>query len=208
MIKVAIIEDERRYWDILKILLEQDKDIAVVHLSDNCLDLINEFRFKTPDVIIMDINLPGRNGIEAVAELKQQWPDIKIAMFTVHEDDENVFNAVKAGAIGYILKYEAAKIADAVKEVFNGRAFINGYLAGKILNYFHQNSNRPQLQDCNLTEREKEILQLLIKGNSYKEIAAAIFISVETLNSHIKNIYRKLNVHSRSELAARYRNSF
>jgi DNA-binding NarL/FixJ family response regulator len=208
MIKVAIIEDERRYWDILKTLLEQDKDISVVHLSDNCLNLVNEFRFKIPDVIIMDINLPGRNGIEAVAELKQQWPDIKIAMFTVHEDDETVFNAVKAGAIGYILKYEAAKIADAVKEVFNGRAFINGYLAGKILNYFHQNSNQPQLQDYHLTDREKEVLQLLMKGNSYKEIAAAIFISVETLNSHIKNIYRKLNVHSRSELAARYGSNF
>jgi DNA-binding NarL/FixJ family response regulator len=207
MIKVAIIEDERRYWDILKTLLEQDKDILVTYMADNCMNLLNEFKFKMPDVVVMDINLPGKSGIEAVAELKQQWPEIKIAMFTVHDDDENVFNAVKAGAIGYILKYEAAKIADAVKEVFNGHAFINGYLAGKILIYFHQNSNRPQLQDYNLTEREKEVLQLLIKGNSYKEIAASIFISVETLNSHIKNIYRKLNVHSRGELAARFRSN-
>ncbi|WP_320392128.1 response regulator, partial [Escherichia coli] len=87
---------------------------------------------KSPDVVIMDINLPGKNGIQAVSEIKKIWPELKIVMFTVHEDDENVFNAIKAGAIGYIMKYEAAKIAQGVKEVYDGKAFINGYLASKI----------------------------------------------------------------------------
>jgi DNA-binding NarL/FixJ family response regulator len=206
MIRVAIIEDERRYWDILKTLLEQAQGISVVHLSDNCLDIINELKFKQTDVLIMDINLPGRNGIEAVAEIKQRLPEIKTLMFTVHDDDENVFNAVKAGAIGYVLKYEAAKISEAVKEVHNGHAFINGYLAGKILHYFHERSNIPPIEDYKLTPKEKEILNLLVKGHAYKQIALQTNISPETINTHIKNIYRKLNVHSRSEIAARFGN--
>ena len=204
MIRVAIIEDERRYWDILKTILGPDDEISVVYIADNCLEIVNEIKFKEVDVIIMDINLPYKNGIEAVTEIKLRWPEIKILMFTVHDDDENVFNAVKAGAIGYVLKYEAAKIGDAVKEVYNGRAFINGYLAGKILGYFHEKSNLPQLEEYNLTPKEKEILSLLVKGLAYKQIAYNTNISAETINTHIKNIYRKLNVHSRSEIAARF----
>jgi DNA-binding NarL/FixJ family response regulator len=206
MIRVTIIEDERRYWDILKTLLEQAPGISVVHMSDNCLEIVNDLKFKETDVLIMDINLPYRNGIEAVAEIKQRLPGIKTLMFTVHEDDENVFNAVKAGAIGYVLKYEAAKIGEAVKEVYNGRAFINGYLAGKILNYFREKSNTPSIEEYNLTPKEKEILNLLVKGLAYKQIAQQTNISPETINTHIKNIYRKLNVHSRGEIAARLGN--
>jgi DNA-binding NarL/FixJ family response regulator len=206
MIHVAIIEDERRYWDILKILLEQTPGVSVVHISDNCLEIVNDLKFKQADVLIMDINLPYRNGIDAVAEIKQRLPEIKTLMFTVHDDDDNVFNAIKAGAIGYVLKYEAAKISEAVKEVYNGRAYINGYLAGKILNYFHEKANLPQLEEYNLTPKEKEILNLLVKGLAYKQIAHQTNISPETINTHIKNIYRKLNVHSRSEIAARFGN--
>ena len=206
MIRVAIIEDEKRYWNILETLLGQTEGISVIYMADNCVELVNEIKFKSPDVVIMDINLPRRNGIEAVAELKQRWPEIKVVMFTVHDDDENVFNAIKAGAIGYILKYEAGKIAEAVREVHHGRAYINGYLAGKILNYFHEKSNIPQLEEYNLTPKEKEILHLLVKGLAYKQIAHQTNISTETINSHIKNIYRKLNVHSRGEIAARFGN--
>ena len=126
-------------------------------------------------------------------------------MFTVHEDDENVFNAIKAGAIGYIMKYEAAKIAQGVKEVYDGKAFINGYLAGKILNYFQTQQPEPIRHQQSLTSRENEILKFLNRGLTYKEIADQCGISIQTLNSHIKNIYHKLNVHSRAEIAARFR---
>jgi DNA-binding NarL/FixJ family response regulator len=204
MIRVAIIEDDRRYWDILKTLLDHTQGISVIFLADNCLDIVNELKFKQVDVTIMDINLPHKSGIECVIEIKQRWPEIKILMFTVHDDDENVFNAVKAGAVGYVLKEEAAKIAEAVKEVYNGRAFINGYLAGKILNYFHETSNLPLLEEYDLTPKEKEILNLLVKGLAYKQIAHQVNISVETMNTHIKNIYRKLSVHSRSEVTAKF----
>lgn len=205
MIRVAIYEDDRRFWDALKTLLNLPGETEVVHLAENCLNIITDIKIKSPDVIIMDINLPGKNGIQAVSEIKKIWPDLKIVMFTVHEDDENVFNAIKAGAIGYIMKYEAAKIAQGVKEVYDGKAFINGYLAGKILNYFQTQQPEPIRQQQSLTSRENEILRFLNRGLTYKEIADQCGISIQTLNSHIKNIYHKLNVHSRAEIAARFR---
>jgi DNA-binding NarL/FixJ family response regulator len=130
-------------------------------------------------------------------------------MLTVFEDDDKIFGAIKAGANGYLLKKDSPqKILDAIDAVVKGESPMNGMIAAKVLDYFQkQKSNAEQLEQHKLTEREKEILHLLIKGNSYKEIASAIFISVETLNSHIKNIYRKLNVHSRSELAAKFGNA-
>ena len=205
MIRVAIYEDDRRFWDALKTLLNLPGETEVVHLAENCLNIITDIKIKSPDVVIMDINLPGKNGIQAVSEIKKIWPELKIVMFTVHEDDENVFNAIKAGAIGYIMKYEAAKIAQGVKEVYDGKAFINGYLAGKILNYFQTQQPEPIRHQQSLTSRENEILRFLNRGLTYKEIADQCGISIQTLNSHIKNIYHKLNVHSRAEIAARFR---
>jgi DNA-binding NarL/FixJ family response regulator len=205
MIHIIIYEDDRRYWETLKLLLNIPNEMDVVHVSENCMNCVADVKAHKPDVVIMDINLPRKNGIQAVGELKKLWPDLKIVMFTVYEDNENVFNAIKAGAVGYILKYEAAKIAKAVKEVYEGKAFINGYIAGKIINYFQTQPAQPVSRQEMLTARENEILRLLNNGLSYKEIAEQCGISPQTLNSHIKNIYQKLNVHSRAEIAARFR---
>jgi len=130
-------------------------------------------------------------------------------MLTVFEDDEKIFGAIKAGANGYLLKKDSPqKILDAIEAVYRGESPMNGMIASKVLDYFQrQQKKNNDLNQSGLTEREKEILKLLIKGNSYKEIAGMLFISIETLNSHIKNIYRKLNVHSRSELAAKFGHS-
>jgi DNA-binding NarL/FixJ family response regulator len=127
-------------------------------------------------------------------------------MLTVFEDDDKIFGAIRAGANGYLLKKDPPqKILAAIESVLKGESPMNGIIAAKMLEYFQQQGKKSDdIEEANLTLREKEILQLLIQGNSYKEIAALIRISVETLNSHIKNIYRKLDVHSRSELAARY----
>ncbi len=126
-------------------------------------------------------------------------------MLTVFEDNEKIFGAIKAGANGYLLKKDSPqKILDAIELVYKGESPMNGMIAAKVLDYFQQTQQKNSvLHEANLTEREAEILRLLIKGLSYKEIASNIFISIETLNSHIKNIYRKLNVHSRGELASR-----
>ena len=208
MLNVAIVEDNGQYRTAISIILQLNENFRLIHKLENCDEMIGRFEAEKPDVVLMDIDMPGMNGIEAVWEIKKQWPEIKILILTVFEDDEKIFGAIKAGANGYLLKKDSPqKILDAVEAVWKGESPMNGMIAAKVLEYFQkQQKKNTDFSDSHLTEREKEILQLLIKGMSYKEIAAAIFISVETLNSHIKNIYRKLNVHSRSELAARYGN--
>jgi DNA-binding NarL/FixJ family response regulator len=209
MLNIAIIEDNHQYRTAISIILQLNENFRLIHKLENCDEMMGRFEIDKPDVVLMDIDMPGMNGIQAAWELKKYWPEIKILMLTVFEDDEKIFGAIKAGANGYLLKKDSPqKILDAVEDVYKGESPMNGMIAAKVLDYFqHQQQKDKELDESNLTEREKEILQLLMKGNSYKEIAGTLFISVETLNSHIKNIYRKLNVHSRSELAARYRSS-
>jgi DNA-binding NarL/FixJ family response regulator len=210
MINVAIIEDNARYRQTLSIILQLDESIRLMHRLGNCNNMMQIFTGETPDVVIMDIDLPGMNGIQGVWELKQEWPDMKILMLTVFEDEEKIFGAVKAGANGYMLKKDSPqKIIESVRSVSKGESAMNGLIASKVLEYFyaHQKTSRADLDKTNLTQKEKEVLQLLVKGFSYKEIAANCFISILTLNSHIKNIYQKLNVHSRAELAAKFGNT-
>ncbi len=181
-----------------------NEQFRVVHILENCSNMLDCFAIEKPEVVLMDIDMPGMNGIEGVWEIKKLYPEIKILMLTVFEDEEKIFGAIKAGANGYLLKKDAPqKILEAIYAVQNGESPMNGIIASKVLEYFQQ-SKSTELHASVLTDREKQILQLLMKGNSYKELAASIFISVETLNSHVKNIYRKLNVHSRAELTAKF----
>jgi DNA-binding NarL/FixJ family response regulator len=204
MIHVAIIEDNFQYRTTISIILQLNENLELIHKMESCDEMSPLFESRQPDVVLMDINLPGTNGIKGVWEIKKRWPGIKVIMFTVFEEEEKIFGAIKAGANGYLLKKDSPqKILDSIEAVYRGESPMNGMIAAKILDYFHQSQQRKSiLFESGLTGREKEILHLLIKGLSYKEIASSIFISIETLNSHIKNIYRKLNVHSRSELAA------
>jgi DNA-binding NarL/FixJ family response regulator len=185
--------------------LQLNENIKLIHKLESCAGFIPLFKMDKPDVVLMDIDLPGIDGITGVWQIKMNWPEIKVLMLTVFEDVDKIFGAIKAGANGYLLKKDSPqKILDAIDFVYRGESPMNGIIATKVLDYFHKSQDRNSVYfESNLTEREKEILNLLIKGLSYKQIAGDIFISVETLNSHIKNIYRKLNVHSRSELASR-----
>jgi len=210
MINVAIIEDNTQYRKTLCAILQLDRSLKLIHTLSNCSDMLELFKKATPDVVIMDIDLPGISGIQAVWELKQQWPDLKILILTVFEDEEKIFGAIKAGANGYILKKDSSqKIIESIHAVSKGESAMNGLIACKVLDYIHneQKRTRGALDKSNVTQREKEILHFLIKGFSYKEIAANCIISIQTLNTHIKNLYQKLNVHSRAELAAKFRNS-
>jgi DNA-binding NarL/FixJ family response regulator len=206
MISVAIIEDNLQYRTTLSIILQLNENLKLIHKLESCDKIISLFEFQKPDVVLMDIDLPGISGIQGVWEIKKIWPEIKVLMLTVFEDDEKIFSAIKSGANGYLLKKDNhQKLLDAIEAVYKGESPMNGMIAAKVLDYFQKHQkNSTSLFQSNLTQREKEILQLLMKGLSYKEIASNIFISLETLNSHIKNIYRKLDVHSRSELAARF----
>jgi DNA-binding NarL/FixJ family response regulator len=207
MISIAIIEDNAQYRKAISFIIQMNNQYRLVHTLENCLNMISSFTETKPDVVLMDIDMPGMNGIEAVWEIKKIFPEIKILMLTVFEDEEKIFGAIRAGANGYLLKKDTPqKIMGAIEAVQNGESPMNGMIASKVLDFFQQ-SKTALIDESVLTEREGQILRLLMKGNSYKEIATEIFISVETLNSHVKNIYRKLNVHSRSELAAKYSHS-
>lgn len=207
MIKTAIVEDQIRYRELLRLILEGSDKIQLLFEREHCRNIIDDVVKQMPDVLIMDIDLPGRSGIDAVTELKDVFPELRVLMLTVFEDEEKIFGAIKAGANGYLLKKDSPqKILDAIQELYEGKSSMNGLIANKVLEYFQQKTAVNVDEQYRLTKREKEILQLLIDGLSYKEIAAKCFISPETLNTHIKNIYQKLNVHSRAQLAARFRN--
>ena len=204
MILLAVIEDNVQYRKMLELMLKEDTDIHLAHSLDRAENIGKAFEESLPDVVIMDIDLPGKNGIEATWEIKQKWPGIRILMLTVFEDADKIFNALRAGANGYLLKKDSpAKIREAIEAVAKGESPINSIIAGKLLHFFRQNRQSP-MDEYHLTQREKEILQHLVNGLSYKEIASLCHITFQTLNSHTKNIYLKLNVHSRAELAARY----
>ena len=209
MLNIAIVEDNAQYRTAISIIMQLNENFRLIHKLEDCSEMMSRFEVDKPDVVLMDIDMPGMNGIQAVWEIKKKFPEIKVLMLTVFEDEVKIFGAIKAGANGYLLKKDSPqKILDAIDAVWQGESPMNGLIAAKVLEYFkNQQSRSNELDQTNLTAREREILDLLIKGNSYKEISGLIFISVETLNSHIKNIYRKLNVHSRSELTAKYNNA-
>jgi DNA-binding NarL/FixJ family response regulator len=153
-----------------------------------------------PDVVLMDIELPGINGIVAVRLIKERFPEVKILMETIFEEDEKVFQSVCNGAEGYILKNTPpGEILDSITEIYEGGAPMTPAIALKVLRMFKHNLSENKDDSFNLSSREKEILKCLVEGMSYKLIAANCFISIDTVHGHIKNIYKKLQVHSKSE---------
>ncbi len=206
MIKVGIVEDNEAYRKALHILLSKTNDIEVVYSAENCDHIVTNV-FECVDVLIMDIEMPGISGIEGVRLLKEQCPDTNIFMLTTYDDEKNIFEAIKAGAIGYLLKKDPPEeILNAIRKANNGETVMNGKIARKVLQYFSGKEQKKDVfKDYSLTAREKEILLLLMDGLSYKEIAAKCFISLDTIFSHIRKIYSKLNVHSRSEISAKFR---
>lgn len=206
MIKLAIIEDNRDYRSTLSKILQRNTEIQVIYELDSCIEMIPYFEVNIPDLVIMDIDLPEISGIEGVWKLKQKWPDIKVLMLTVFEDANKIFGSIKAGANGYLLKKDPPdRILNALFSLQNNEAIMNGIIAAKVIDYFKKQADaEPKMEEYHLTEKEKEILNKLVQGLGYKQIASDCSIARETLNTHMKNIYRKLNVHSRAEVAARF----
>ena len=152
-----------------------------------------------PDVILMDIGLPGMSGISGMKIFSERFPDVSILMFTIHNDSHKIFNSLCAGASGYLLKNTPfPKISEAIRIVAAGGSFMSPQIARKVINYFQVKEKKPS--QSILTEKEKEIVLCLVDGLSYKMIADKCFISLETVRSHIKNIYKKLHVHSKADV--------
>ncbi len=198
MIQVAIVEDIREIKEGLELLIDSSEGFRCIKTYSNAEEAIADLPQINPDVVLMDINLPGINGIEAVRTLKPKIPATQFIMSTVYEDDENIFESLKAGASGYLLKKTApSKILESITEVFNGGSPMSSQIARKVIGSFQQKNS---IDDSRLlTQREKEILKLLARGLRYKEIAAELKISIDTVRTHTRHIYEKLQVQSRIE---------
>jgi DNA-binding NarL/FixJ family response regulator len=206
-IRVVIFEDSHSLRESLCQLINGTPGFECVNAYENCLNLLEDIAYDMPDVVLMDIQMPGINGIEAVRILRGKYPDIKILMQTVHEDDEKIFESIYAGASGYILKNTSpARFMEFIKETYEGGAPVSPTIAKKVLTMVASQSSR-KTNNFNLSEREKEILKCLVEGMSYKMIADECFISIDTVRSHIKNLYEKLHVHSKGEaITAAFKN--
>jgi len=199
-IRVAIFEDNSNLRQGLFNLLEANEGFVCAGAFGHCERVIENIEESLPDVILMDIELPGINGIEAVKRIREHYPELKILMETVFEDDEKVFQSVCAGANGYILKTTPpAEILKAIREIYEGGSPMTPIIASKVLRMFKKTVSTETDDSYHLSVREKEILKCLVEGMSYKLIAGNCFISIETVNGYIKNIYKKLQVHSKSE---------
>jgi DNA-binding NarL/FixJ family response regulator len=202
-IKVILFEDNSSLRNSLKQLINSTESFVCVDALENCNNIIDHVERTHPDVVLMDIQMPGINGIEGVKILKNKYPDLKILMQTIFEDEEKIFQSIYAGASGYILKNTSpARILDFIRETYEGGAPMSPSVATKVLNLVAQ-THKPRQNEFKLSDREKEVLSCLVQGMSYKLIANACFISIDTVRGHIRNIYEKLHVHSKSEAVAK-----
>ena len=203
-IKVAIFDDNNSLRDSIAMLLNETQDFTLCGSYSHCLNVINDITESNPDVVIMDIDMPGINGIEGVKLIRKKFPGLQILMFTVFDDNEKVFAAIKAGAGGYILKSaEPKSLLNAISEVYNGGAPMTPGIARKVLNQFHNVLPEEMKEDYHLSPREKEVLSLLVDGLSYKMIAGKLNITYDTVRAHMKKIYEKLHVTSMTEAVAK-----
>lgn len=202
MINIVIVEDNDTIREGLKILIDGTEDYHCSATFSNCEDLLKKIKKLEFDILLMDIDLPGMSGIEGIKAVKEIYPDSIILMLTIYDENDRIFEALFAGASGYLVKKTPpARLLEAIKEAYEGGAPMSSNIARKVVNFFQQNKHldKHAESDTNLTPREKEVLSKLVDGHSIKAIADSLSISVETVRFHFRNIYKKLHVHSQSE---------
>ena len=203
MIKILLFEDNRQFGEGLTMLLNTIDDFKVLGCFNSVDKADREVKTLDPDVVLMDIGFPSGSGIEGVRRIKQTGKDRKVIMLTAMADDETVFEAIKAGADGYVLKKTSPiKLVEFIREAMQGGAPMTPTIARQVLNAF-SNVKVNVSNNENLTSREKDVLKVLVNGGSYKEVSGSLNISVDTVRSHIRNIYDKLHVNSKSEAVAK-----
>ncbi|WP_373548112.1 response regulator [Haliscomenobacter sp.] len=202
-IKVTIYEDNNALREALEVLIKGVDNYHLIATYADCLHIETDLTQAQPDVILMDIDLPGRSGIEGAHLVQKISPTTEVLMLTVFDDDDKIFKAICAGANGYLLKKTPpARILEAIEEVYNGGAPMTPAIARKVLQLFPK-TPAVNLELDKLTAREQEVLQSLARGNSYKMVAAELEISIDTVRTYIKRIYEKLHVHSVAEAIAK-----
>lgn len=198
-IAIAIVEDDPEISGSLYYILSEHLGKESISKYSSGEQFISSLQTKQPDVVLMDIQLPGLNGIECVAKIKPQHPEIQFMIFSIYEDSDKLFEALCAGATGYLIKSSPPeKILAAIEEIHLGGSPMSPQIARKVVEKFSNKNSSPNAINL-LTEREKEILTFLSKGLRYKEISSQLFLSVETVRKHVRNIYSKLQVSSRTE---------
>ncbi len=203
-IKVAIFEDNKSLRESLQQLINNTEGMSCTGSFSDANKLVNNMNLSNPDVVMMDINMPGVSGIDAVLVIKEKFPQVHVMMQTVFEDNDKIFAAICAGATGYMLKKTAPqKMIEAIRETSLGGAPMTASVAVKVLQMFRQQNAGEKNEFIDLSEREKEILALLVKGKSYKAVASECFISIDTVSTHVRHIYEKLHVHSKGEAVAK-----
>lgn len=199
MIKILVVDDHAFLRDAIRSILEDESDMKVVGEASSGDEVLGKVEECRPDCILMDINLPGKNGIEATELVKKNYPNCRVLVFTMYEHDEYLMDALQAGADGYLLKDSSSEqVVAAIRMLYQGDSVIHPRMTKKLITY-HQQKMKLESNENELTEREKEILFELVKGLSNKEIAEALYISDKTVKIHINKIFKKLNVKSRSQ---------
>lgn len=205
MINVMVVEDNDAIREGLKILIDGTNGYSCIAAYPQCDVMLKTLEKLKPDVLLMDLGLPGMSGIEGIKKAKIILPELTILVLTVYEENDLVFDALCAGACGYLVKKTPpSKLLEAIQEAYLGGSPMSANIARKVIDFFQQKRQfLPQKQQSILTPREREILSGLVEGKSFKAIADALFISIETVRFHFRNIYKKLHVHSQSEAVAK-----
>jgi DNA-binding NarL/FixJ family response regulator len=205
MITVAIVEDNNTIREGLSALINGTQGYSCVGSFSDCESFLKKLHNLSVDVVLMDIALPGMNGIEGVKKAIEIKENLDVLMLTIYEDSEVVFDALCAGACGYLVKKTPpGRLLDAIKEVHEGGSPMSSRIARQVITAFKESKEIPKdKSDYRLSDREVEVLNLLAQGNNYQQIADQLFISVDTVRHHIKNIYKKLRVHTQSEAVAK-----
>lgn len=206
MIRVVIVEDKKMVRDGLAALLGGTDGIDCAGIYGDCESMLKRLKQDKPDVILMDIGLPGMSGIEGTREAKEILPDVVIIVLSVYEGNDKIFEAICNGASGYLVKKTPpARLIEAIKEAHEGGSPMTAHIARKVVNLFQKNLRTTSTATATetLTDRETEVLTGLSNGHSYSSVADDLFISVETVRTHIRSIYRKLQVHTQSEAVAK-----
>ncbi len=202
LIRVAILDDDKEFRDLISITINNSPGFSCVGLYATCDDALIKIEDDIPDILLLDVAMPYKSGILSLKEIKRIYPSLEVLMLTVLSDNDKIFESIRSGAVGYILKKSPAnKLMEAIREAYEGGAPFPGEIARKVLKYF----KTPPIDNSEsvLSDREREVLEALVDGHGTKAIAEKLFVSVNTIRFHLRNIYNKLHVNTRTEAVAK-----